>query len=235
MRPRAFSAAYILAAFFHPAAAEIEPRFLTAKIVQSSPPVLELEIPAELRDRWVRLRNHRGRVAVNGTTVAPRAADRVTSTVALSPYLILSGTNRIELDSPRAGEPRVELTPRVFLAAAALRPGSLRILVENTLENAANVQVDVPGLEPRNAYVPPESQIEIEFPVRVEPSAEIRLAKFPEALEDGYSTRGKVSSLATIELRETAKGAMVLGRVPEPYPFHILERWRPERRPRGWE
>lgn len=215
------------------AAADLEPRFIQPRLIRESPAVLEFGVPAELRDRWVRLRNHRGFVWVNGVAVPARASDRVTSTVALSPYLKVSGLNRIEATGFSAEGPRIEALPRVFLAGAATSPGKLRILIENTLENAANVQVDVGGAGSRSAYVPPESQFEVEFAEILDHSAVVRLTKFAEAIEEGYSTSATISSLARIELQQNPNGAMVLGRDPNSNRSHILERPPGRARPTG--
>lgn len=224
MRRRAFRNTFILASFVCPAAPDVQPRLIQPRVVRESPPLLEVEIPGEFRDRWVRLRNALGRVSVNGAVVPLRPADHVTSSVALSPYLRVGQVNRIEAEGFTREGPRIELLPRVFLAGAALAGGRLRILIENTLDNAANVEVHVPGAGDRDAYVPPDSQSEVLFSHVPDPSVEIRMTKFPEAVEEGYSTSARLSSLATIQLQESPNGAMVLGREAKPQGFHILER-----------
>jgi hypothetical protein len=225
MRRSAIRRAFILAALLGPAtASQIDPVAIRPRIVRDSPLVLEFEIPAQFQSRWVRLRQAPGRITVNGTLAAPRPADRVTSTVALSPYLNIGKTNRIEVEESRGGPPEIELLPRVFLAGAAAGPGGLRILIENTLDNAANIQVEVAGAGHRDAYVPPESQFEVEWPFVPEPSAWIRLTKFAEAVEEGYSSGAPLSSLAKMELRRPSNGAMVLGIEPDGRLFQILER-----------
>jgi hypothetical protein len=224
MRRKAIWSTLILAGFAASAASHVEPRLIQPRVIRESPPLLELQITSEFRDRWVRLRNHWGRVLVNGAAVPLRPADRVTSSIALSPYLRVGQVNRIEADGFTQEGPRIELLPRVFLAGAAAAGGRLRILIENTLDNAANVEVHVPGAGDRDAYVPPDSQFEVLFSSIPDPSAEIRMTKFPEAIEEGYSTSARLSSLATIQLRESPNGAMVLGREAKPPSFHILER-----------
>lgn len=236
MRRRTILSTFILAVNVRPAEPDLSPQVIHPPLLGESPAMFALEIPPALRGRWVRLRNHLGRVSVNGVAVPFRAGDQVTSSVALSPYLQTGAVNRIEAQGFRPEGPKVEFLPRVFLAGAAVSKGRLRILVENTLENAANVQVDVPGALARGAYVPPEAQIEVEFPLVPDPAVEIRLTKFAEALEEGYTSSARLASLATIDLQESRNGAMVFGRRLNRNRFHILERSFAAPRPmEGWK
>lgn len=236
MRPRALLSAFILVPVVCAAEPDIPLHVIRPRLLSRSPAVFDLEVPPDLRARWVRLRHARGRVSVNGVAVPFRAGDRVTSTVALSPYLRVGAANRIEADDFSLDGPQVEFLPRVFLAGAAVSQGRLRILIENTLENAANVVIDVPGAGARGAYVPPETQIEVEFPQVPDRDLAIRLTKFAEALEEGYTTGAPLSSLARTDLQEKQNGAMVFGRRPDWSRFHILERPLAAARPiSGWK
>ncbi len=165
----------------------LEPIKVRLRTLQQSPLQLEFEIPQGDRGRWVRLLGHIGPVRVNGLAIASTNGDKVTSTTALSPYLEMTGSNVIELAAVQTGTPFVELLPRVFVAAAAQESGRIRILVENTLDNASNVQVEIAGLGSRDAYVPPSSQVEVTFPGPVPADARVVLTKFAEALEEGYT------------------------------------------------
>jgi hypothetical protein len=136
-------------------------------------------------DRWTRLL-YRGSVRVNGTLLPPRANDRAMDSTALTPYL-RAGRNDIEIDG--LGAPEVETGPRVY--AIARRWGDrLTVAVENTLDNAANVEVEAAG-DTKTAYVPPESTVELDFPAPRGPVV-LRFYKFPEAVEEGYEYEWRI-------------------------------------------
>lgn len=138
-------------------------------------------------DRWVRLLGS-GTVRVNGTLVPTRPQDQASGSIALTPFL-RRGENLLEAEN-YSGPAELEITPRVFLTAR--RQGEvLAVLVENTLANACNVEVTV-GQRPQNAYIPPESMVALEFSAPRTGSLDVRLYKFPEALEEGYTFRLQV-------------------------------------------
>jgi hypothetical protein len=224
--------AFILAAL-PLAGQDLDVRLLESRTLRAVPLRLSFEVPEGDRVRWVRLRNFRGSVKMNGVALIPRPEDQVTSTLALTPYLHVMGTNQLEFLETQTAQPVLESLPRVFLAGAASSQGRLRILIENTLDNAVNVQVELAEAGTRDAYVPPESQSEIEFVASPDPSTVIRLTKFPEAIEAGYNFRAQLGSLAPLRLRDSAKGAMVLGIGLIEDGFHILELLFFAERPKG--
>jgi hypothetical protein len=144
------------------------------------------EFDAPRADRWTRLL-YRGSVRVNGTLPPPRAADRAMDSTALTPYL-RAGRNTVEVEIE--ARPEIETSPRVY-AVARRTGGRLAVAVENTLDNAANVEVEVAG-ETRTAYVPPESTVELDFPAPGG-AAVLRFYKFPEAVEEGYEYQWRIS------------------------------------------
>ncbi|MDX2178106.1 MAG: hypothetical protein SFV18_00855 [Bryobacteraceae bacterium] len=140
---------------------------------------------APAADRWARLL-YRGAVRVNGTRLPPRAADVAVDSTALTPYL-RAGRNIIEIES--SAMPEIETSPRVYAIARRVG-GRLAVAVENTLDNAANVEIEAAG-ETKPAYVPPESTVELDFPAPGGPAV-LRFYKFPEAVEEGYEYQWRI-------------------------------------------
>jgi|GEM_PF-3895399 len=140
-------------------------------------------------DRWTRLL-YRGPVRVNGISPPARAADRAMDSTALTPYL-RAGRNDLEIEG--AATPEIETSPRVY--AIAHREGDrLTVAVENTLENAASVEIEAAG-KTQTAYVPPESTVELLFAAPAGPAV-LRFYKFPEALEAGYEYQWRIPESA---------------------------------------
>ncbi len=127
---------------------------------------------------------------VNGVAPVPRPIDRLTGTLGLSPWLNPGGRNEMEIDAGAGCT--VESQARIFIAALtepASPSGRLSVWVENTLANAANVEVRVAGRS-HSLYVPPESYEVAEFPQPAGSSRlPVELTKFAEALEEGYEVR----------------------------------------------
>lgn len=138
-------------------------------------------------DRWVRLLGS-GTIRINGTLVPARPQDQATGSVALTPFL-RRGENLLEVED-YSGPGELEITPRVYLSVRR-RGDSLSALVENTLANACNVEISV-SQQTQNAYIPPESMAVLEFSAPRAGSVEVRLYKFAEALEEGYTFRLQV-------------------------------------------
>lgn len=137
-------------------------------------------------DRWVRLVEPVPKeVLVNGVQVTPTERDRVTRSIALSPYLRPRAANRLVIVGGDAA-PAIEITPRVFAALVTRLSQTARFTIANTLENASNVEIRW-GTAARSGYVPPESLIDVE--IFGEDGASAVLTKFPESLEAGYDVR----------------------------------------------
>ncbi|MCX6593729.1 MAG: hypothetical protein NTZ56_19610 [Acidobacteria bacterium] len=143
---------------------------------------LSAKFTAPAGDRWVRLLGT-GTIRLNGTLIPTRAQDQATGSVALTPFL-RRGENLLEAED-YSGPAELEITPRVYLSAR--RQGdTLSVTVENTLANACNVEVTA-GKQAQNIYIPPESVTALDFSKIPEGPLEVRLLKFAEALEEGYT------------------------------------------------
>lgn len=119
-------------------------------------------------------------IRVNGALIR-----KTESGSALSPFLSGKELNRVEFGCEPDRSPFVEITPRVFLAEPRRSSGRATVLAVNTLENATSIVVEI-GRIGRNAYLPPESEMELSFDGIGEEEAMIRMTKLPEALEGGY-------------------------------------------------
>lgn len=152
--------------------------------VQGTTTRLSAKFTAPAGDRWVRLLGQ-GTIRLNGTLIPGRAQDRATGSIALTPFL-RQGENLLEAGE-YSGPAELEITPRVFLVARR-HGGTLSTIIENTLANACNVEVMVRE-KSQNAYIPPESIAVLEFSAVPAGPVELRLYKFAEALEEGYTFR----------------------------------------------
>jgi hypothetical protein len=151
----------------------------------------EARFQAPGEDQWVRLVPPLPKeVRVNGTLVVPTERDRLTRSIALSPYLRPRAANRLQMRGLVADDqpPAVEVTPRVFTALVTRAAKAVRFTVANTLENASNVQVRW-GQQAVSASVPPESLADLEMAEPPRGGREAILTKFAESLEAGYEVR----------------------------------------------
>ena len=154
-------------------------------VAASTAPAYLCKTPPTTDVSWYRAQGNVAAIrAVNGVRALARPLDRLTGTLALSPYLRSGGENLIEAEAP--ADVWIERVPRVSIVHVAdAGDGNLEIWVENSLENAANVEIRL-GTERRSLCVPPEYYAVASFPAGRGPTVQIELTKFDEALEGGY-------------------------------------------------